>query len=108
VTSQFSVLITHRSSTLFRAILLVALVTQFTAVSHAGTRVSCHNFLSLCLVSSSLSRLDGPRLRSEIVVVLVDSLYAEVIEAAKSRTALSVSIYELIYTLGDTKAEAKL
>jgi hypothetical protein len=39
---------------------------------------------------------------------LVDSLYAEAIEAAKSRAALSDSIYELISTVGDTKAEARL
>jgi hypothetical protein len=74
-------------------------VTQFTAVLHAGSRVSCHNFLILCLYSSSLSRLDGLRLRSVIVVVLVDSLYAEAIEAAKSRAALPASIHELISTL---------
>jgi hypothetical protein len=60
----------------------------------------------LCL--SSLSWLDEPRLRSEFVVVLVDSLYAEAIEAAKSRAALSTSIHELISTLGDTMAEARL
>jgi hypothetical protein len=39
---------------------------------------------------------------------LVDSLYAEAIEAAKSRAALSASIHELISTLGDTKAEERL
>jgi hypothetical protein len=38
---------------------------------------------------------------------LVDSLYAEAIEAAKSRTALSASVHELISILGDTKAEAR-
>jgi hypothetical protein len=57
---------------------------------------------------SSLSRLDEPRLLTEIVAVLVDSLYAEAIEAAKWRAALSASIHELISTLGDTKAEARL
>jgi hypothetical protein len=92
----------------FHAILLIVLVTQFTAVLHAGSRVYCQNFLSLCLCLSSLSRIEGPRLRSEIVVVLVDSLYAEAIEASKSRTALSDSIHKLIFTLWDTKAEARL
>jgi hypothetical protein len=82
-------------------------VTQLTAVLHAGSRVSCHNFLSLCLCLNSLPGLDGPRLRSEIVD-LVDSLYAEAIETAKSRAALSASIHELISTLGNTTAEAKL
>jgi hypothetical protein len=57
---------------------------------------------------SSLSRRDEPLLRSEIVVVLVDSLYAEAIVTAKSLTALSASTHELICTLGDTKAEARL
>jgi hypothetical protein len=60
----------------------------------------------LCL--SSRSRLDEPRLRSEIVVVLVDSLYTEAIEVAMSRAALSASIHELISTLRDIKAEARL
>jgi hypothetical protein len=45
---------------------------------------------------------DGPRLRSEIVVVLVDSLYAEATEATKSRAALSASIHEFTSILGDT------
>jgi hypothetical protein len=86
----------------------MVLVTHFTAVLHAGSLVSCHNFLSLCLCLSSLSRLDEPRLRSEILVVLVDSLYAEAIEGAKSRAALSASIHQLISTRRDTKAEASL
>jgi hypothetical protein len=105
---QFSILVSHRSSALLRAILLIVLVTQFTAVLHAGSLVSCDNFLSLCLCLSSLSRLDEPRLQSQIVVVLVDRLCAEAIEAAKSRAALSASIHELITTLGDTNAEARL
>jgi hypothetical protein len=87
---------------------LLASTVQFTSVFYAGSRVSCHNFLSLCLCLSSLSRLHGPRLRSKIVVVLVDSLYAEATETAESRAALLFSIHELISTLGDTKAEARL
>jgi hypothetical protein len=50
--------------------------------------------MSLCLCLSSLSKQDVPLLRSEIVVPLVDSLYAEAEEAAKSRAALSASIHE--------------
>jgi hypothetical protein len=34
--------------------------------------------------------------RSEFVIFLVDSLYAEATEAAKSRAALSASVEELI------------
>jgi hypothetical protein len=101
-------LVSQLSSALFRAILLTVLVTQFTAVLGAGSLVSSHNFLSLCFCLSSLSRLDEQRLRSEIVVVLVYSIYAETIDAAKSRAALSTSIHVLISTLGDTKAEARL
>jgi hypothetical protein len=52
--SQFSILVSHRPSALFRAILLIALVTQFTAVLHPGSRVSCHNFRSLCLCLSRI------------------------------------------------------
>jgi hypothetical protein len=51
---------------------------------------------------------DGPRLRSRIVVVSVDSLHDEAIEATKSRAALLSSVYELISILGDTKAQASL
>jgi hypothetical protein len=56
----------------------------------------------------SLSRLNELRLRSEIVLILVDSLYAEAIETEKSRAALSASIHELISTLEHAKAEARL
>jgi hypothetical protein len=38
----------------------------------------------------------GKRLRSEIVVVLVDSLYAEAIEAAKSRAACPLGLDRLL------------
>jgi hypothetical protein len=39
---------------------------------------------------------------------LVDSQYAEAIEAAKSRATLLASIHELISTLGDTKSEERI
>jgi hypothetical protein len=39
---------------------------------------------------------------------LADRLYAEAIEAANSRASISDSINELISTLGNTKAEARL
>jgi hypothetical protein len=44
----------------------------------------------------------------KLLFFFVDSLYAEAIEATKSRAALSASIHELVSTLGDTKAEARL
>jgi hypothetical protein len=37
VTMQFVMLISHHSNALFRGILLIVLVTKFTAVLHAGT-----------------------------------------------------------------------
>jgi hypothetical protein len=40
-------------------------------------------------------------LMSESVIVLVESLYAEVTEAVKSRAALSASFSKLIWTLGE-------
>jgi hypothetical protein len=42
----------------------------------------------------------------KLLLVLVDILYAEAIEAAESRAALSASIHELISILGENKAEA--
>jgi hypothetical protein len=46
--------------------------------------------------------------RSESVILLVDSLYAEAIEAVKSRATLSASTPELILILGDISSEARL
>jgi hypothetical protein len=40
--------------------------------------------------------------------LLVDSLYAEAVEAAKSRATLSVSSPELIWILGEINSEARL
>jgi hypothetical protein len=45
---------------------------------------------------------------SEIVTLLVASLYAEAIEAVKLRAALSPSTPELISILGDINSEARL
>jgi hypothetical protein len=44
---------------------------------------------------------------SESVTLLIASLYAEAIEAVKSRAALSASIPELISILGDINSEAR-
>jgi hypothetical protein len=95
-------------SALFRVILLIVLVTQFTASLHAGSWVSCHNFLSHCLCFSRWSRADGPQFQSETVVGLDNCLHAVSIEAAKLCAALSASIHELILILGDTKSDARL
>jgi hypothetical protein len=45
---------------------------------------------------------------SESVTLLVDNLYAEAIEALKSRAALSASTLELILILGDINSQARL
>jgi hypothetical protein len=45
---------------------------------------------------------------SESVTLLFASLYAEAIEAVKSRAALSASTTELISILGDINSEARL
>jgi hypothetical protein len=49
VTSQFPILVSHRSSVFLRVILLMVFVTQLTADLQARSQVSCHNFFSLCL-----------------------------------------------------------
>jgi hypothetical protein len=43
-----------------------------------------------------------------VYVLLVDSLYAEAIEAEKARPALPASSSELIWILGKINSEAKL
>jgi hypothetical protein len=101
-------LIFHRLSALFLVILLIVLVTQFTTVLHAGYRVPCHNFLSLCLCFRSQSRPDRPQFRPEIVIILVVNVHPGAVEATKSRTALSASVHYLIWIIGNTKPEARL
>jgi hypothetical protein len=66
-------------------------MTQFTLVLKAEYLVSCHNFLSFLLCFNRRSR-PGIYFQSKIVVFLVDSLYAETMEAEKSRAALSASL----------------
>jgi hypothetical protein len=93
---------------LFRAIRLICFVTQLTAVLHAGSLVSCHIFRSLCLYFNNRSRPGRSLFICKSVILLVDNLYAETIEAVKSRVILSASTPELILTLGDIGSEARL
>jgi hypothetical protein len=93
---------------LFRVILLIDFVTQLTAILHAESLVSCHNFLSLCLCFNNQSRPVWSLFMPESVILLVDKLYAEAIEAVKSRTDLSASTPELISILGDINSEIRL
>jgi hypothetical protein len=78
----------------------MVLGTQLNAVLHAASWVICYSFLNLRLCFSKLSSPGMSLLRSQRVIVLVDSLYAEAIEAVKSRAALSTSFSELIWILG--------
>jgi hypothetical protein len=83
-------------------------LTPLTAILHAGSRVSCHSFHILCLRFNKQSNPGRSWLfMSESVTLLVDSLYAEAIEAVKLLAALSASS-ELIWILGDIKSEARL
>jgi hypothetical protein len=107
VTSVLLSLVSHRSSAFFRVIHLISFVNQFTAILHAGFLVSYHNFLSLCLCFNKRSD-PGMSFISESVTLLVDSLYAEAIEAVKLRVTLSASTPELISTLGEISSEARL
>jgi hypothetical protein len=49
------ILVSSLSGALFRIILLTFRVTEFTAVLHAGSLVSCYNFLNclLCFINRS-------------------------------------------------------
>jgi hypothetical protein len=108
VTSVFAIFVSHRSSALLRVIHLMAFVTQLTAVLNAGSPISCHNFLSLCFCFNSRSKPERSVFTSEIVILLVDNLYADAIETMKPRAALSASTPVLISNLGDIKSEARL
>jgi hypothetical protein len=79
-----------------------------TAVLHAGSLVSCHDFRSFCLCLNNRSKPGRSFLRSKSVILLVDSLYAEAIEAEKLRAAFSASAPNLISILGDINSEARL
>jgi hypothetical protein len=86
----------------------MVLVTQLTAVLHAASWVIYHSFLNLHLGFSRLSRPGRLLLRSKSVILLVDSLYAEAIEAVKSRATLWASSPKLIWIPGEIDSEARL
>jgi hypothetical protein len=108
LTSQFAIFDCHLLSTLFRTILLTFRVTQVTALLHAGSLVSCHNFLIFLLCFNRRSRPAILYFRSKIVVLLVDILYAEVIRTAKSRATLSASLQGWIWIFGGMSSETRL
>jgi hypothetical protein len=98
----------NRTSAFLRVIHLIDFLTQLTAVLHAGSLVSCHNFLSFRLCLSSRSRPGISLFMSESVTLVLASLYAEAIYAVKSRAALSASTHKLNSILGDINSEARL
>jgi hypothetical protein len=57
VTSHSLPFLSHRSSAFIWVIPLMAFTTQLTAILHAGSRVTCHSFLSHL---SCFNRLSGP------------------------------------------------
>jgi hypothetical protein len=108
VTSELPVLFSHRSSAFLRVIRLIDFVTQLTAVLHAGSLASTHNFLSLCLCYINRSKAWSSLFMFESVTLLVGHLYAETIEAVEWRAALSASTPDLILSWGDINSEARL
>jgi hypothetical protein len=75
--------------------------TQLTACLHLGSLVSCTNSSSFSYTwTAGLGQVDRCLI---LTILLVDSLYAEAIEAVKERAALSTSAPELISILGDIK-----
>jgi hypothetical protein len=89
VTSQLHTFVLHRLSAFLPVIHLMILATQLTAVLHSGSRVTYHSFVKLHLRFNKLSRPGRSLLRSKSVILLVDSLYTETMEAVKSWTTLS-------------------
>jgi hypothetical protein len=88
---HFSVcyLCSHRSNIFLWAILLIVLVTHFTAVLHAGSQVSCHNFRSLCLCFKRGPRSGRSHFRSESMIFLVESQHTEAIGTIKPPASVS-------------------
>jgi hypothetical protein len=108
VTSQFPILFSHRSNAFLRVNRLMEFATRLYADLHAGSLVSCHNFLSLRFCFNRNSNPGLSLFRVESLILLVDSLYAEATEAVKLHAALSASSPELMSILSDIKSEARL
>jgi hypothetical protein len=107
-TSVFASFVSHRTSASFRGMRLIAFETQFTAVLHVGSLVSCHNFLIIFIYFNNRSRPGRSLFNSDKVIIPFDSRYAEVTEAVKARPNLSASTQELISIVGDIKLEVRL
>jgi hypothetical protein len=90
VSSVFASFVSHLSSAIFWVMRLIDFETQFAAFLHPGSLVSCHNFLILFLYFKSRSRPGKLLFNSDKVILLVDNLYAEAIQAVKARRFISV------------------
>jgi hypothetical protein len=88
VASHFPTLVSQCLSAFLRVIHRMVLVTQITAILHAGSQVTCHSFLNLCLWFNRLSRPGRTLLRSGSVILLLGNPYTEAMVAVKSRAAL--------------------
>jgi hypothetical protein len=91
VTSQFANFVFHLSCALFRTILLIFWVTQFTAVLHFGSLASCRNILSFFVCFNKRS---GPGISyfwSNFVVFLVDRLVAYVYPLPRRRVYRAIA-----------------
>jgi hypothetical protein len=108
VASELRLFVSHGSSALLRSISLIDFTKHLTDVLHAGSLLSCHNFLSSCLCFNKRSKPGRSLFRSESVTLLVDNLYAVAIAAVKSRAALQASFPNLISILGDIESETRL
>jgi hypothetical protein len=72
----------------------MVLATQLTVVLHTASRVICHSSLTSSAYDLAHSRPPRHAFRSENVILLVDSLYAETTEAVMLLAALSASSLE--------------
>jgi hypothetical protein len=96
VTSVLPIFVSHSSHAFLQVISLIYFMTQLTADLHAGSLVSCHSFLSVCLCFNNRSKPGRLLFMFESVTLLVDSLYGEATEAVKLRAALSASTPRVI------------
>jgi hypothetical protein len=94
--SQFPILFSQRSSAFLRVNRRIYFATRLIAGLHAGSQVSCDNFLNLRFCFNRQSNPGISLFRVESLILLVDSLFAEAVEAVKSRAALSASFPELM------------
>jgi hypothetical protein len=80
----------------------IVLVTKLSAVLHAGSLVSCHNFLSL-FSCRKWPKTESALFGSESVSLHVGSLYVEAVEALKAVAAFSASSAVSVWIRGGIK-----